>query len=269
MKSSRISPAQIKAMKGEKKIVALTCYAASFAPILDEHCDMLLIGDSVAMVIYGRPNTLDISLDTIMGHAKAVVNSTKKPCVMIDMPFGSYQKSKEQAFENAARALAETGASCIKMEVCPAMVDTVKFLVDRGIPVCAHIGFMLQYIHVAKGFRYQGRTQNERDAALKIALELEQAGAFSLLLEVMEKSLAEEITQKVSIPTIGIGASPMCDGQILVTEDMAGLNPNFSPKFLKRFGNMHAELEKAVTGYASAVRDGSYPGPENCYIGKD
>ena len=214
----RISIPDLRHMKGIAKIVMLTAYTKPMAQLIDEHCDVLLVGDSLAMVVYGMDSTLGVSLDTMIAHTQAVMRGSKHSCVLLDMPFGSYQESKEQAYRNCARAMAESGAQGLKLEGGAELVETVEFLVARGIPIMPHIGLMPQRVHEMGGFKAQGR---EEDAALKWttrAKDFEAAGAFGILIEGTVEAVARAVTEAIKIPTIGIGASPACDGQVLVTE---------------------------------------------------
>ncbi len=261
----RISVPQLMACKGHRKIASLTAYTAPFARLLDDYLDMILIGDSTAMVGYGLPNTLSITVDQMAAHAAAVVRSTQKACIIVDMPFGSYQESTQQAFANAARVLSASGADGIKMEGGAVMADTTRFLVERGVPVLAHVGLMPQYVHTMGGFKAQGMTDEAAERILNDALAHEQAGAFGVVLEGVAEALARRITETLKIPTIGIGASPDCDGQILVTEDILGLSGARIPKFARQFADVGAVIRGAVEQYANGVRDGSFPGLENCF----
>lgn len=261
---SRKMPHHIHAQKGETPIVCLTAYTASFTRVIDEQCDLLIVGDSLGMVLYGHDNTLEVSLDMMVAHGRAVVKASQASCVVVDMPFGTYQQSPEHAFENAAILMAKTGAQAVKIEGGETMADTIAFLTQRGIPVMGHVGLMPQYANMLGGFRYQGRSDAERRQILADSQAVEQAGAFSMVLEAVEHSLASEVTQSVSMPVIGIGASEACDGQVLVTEDMVGLTER-APKFVKQFANLQEPLSNAAAHYANAVRNRSFPAAENQY----
>lgn len=260
----RLTIRDVSALKGQRPIVSLTAYTAPFAAILDPHVDILLVGDSLGMVLYGMDSTLPVSLDDMIRHAQAVMRATQLACVVVDMPFGSYQLSPEQAFENAARIMKETGASIVKIEGGAEMADTIRFLSERAIPVMAHIGLKPQHVHVMGGYRYQGRTTEECTEILADAKAVEQAGACALLLEGMDATLATQITKDAIVPTIGIGAGQACDGQILVTEDMLGLSKR-TPKFVKEFGGLREHIGKAVQAYAQEVRDGIFPDKAHSY----
>ena len=263
--AKRLSVPQLMGYKGQQKIAALTSYSAPFARLLDDALDMILIGDSTAMVGYGLSNTLSITTDQLAFHAAAVVRSTSHACIIVDMPFGSYQESPSQAFANAARMLASSGADGVKLEGGLAMAETTRFLVDRGIPVLAHVGLMPQYVNTMGGFKAQGLTDESAQRILQDALAHEQAGAFGVVLEGVAEALGRKITETLAIPTIGIGASPACDGQILVTEDILGLSGDRIPKFAKQFADVGSVIRSAVGDYADAVRKGSFPGMEHCF----
>ncbi len=261
----RLTIPDIISRKGKTPLVALTAYTAPFTKILDEHADILLVGDTVGMVVYGMESTLAVSVEMMIAHGKAVVRASHQACVVVDMPFGSYQASKEEAFRNAARIMAETGCSAVKLEGGLEMTETVQFLCQRGIPVMAHIGLMPQHVHQVGGYRYQGKTDAECRYTLESATALQEAGAFAIVLECVTTALAEQVTAQLSIPTIGIGASALCDGQVLVTEDMTGLFSDFTPKFVKRYGNLAAHLSEAVKAYKDDVQARAFPGPEQCF----
>ncbi len=263
--NTRRSIAQLQAMKQESvPIVCLTAYTAPHARILDAHCDMFIVGDSLGMVLYGHDSTLEVTLDMMKHHGKAVTSHSQHAFTVVDMPFGSYQTSKEQAFENAAEIMRFTGCQAVKMEGGVMLDDTVRFVTQRGIPVMGHIGLMPQYAHNEGGFRYRGRSEAEQNQILRDAKAIEQAGAFAMILEAVDASLAERITKSVSIPVIGIGASAQCDGQVLVTEDMAGLTEN-TPKFVATFGNLASTLDSAASAYAKSVRERTFPGESQLY----
>ncbi|MCI5049280.1 MAG: 3-methyl-2-oxobutanoate hydroxymethyltransferase [Rickettsiales bacterium] len=266
--TQRTSITKLKAMKGKEKIVSLTAYSAPMAALIDQHVDFITMGDSLGMVCYGMESTLPVRLEMMIDHGKAVVNATQHACILIDMPFGSYQQSKEAAFENAAHILQETNAQCVKLEGGMEMVETVDYLCARGIPVMAHIGLKPQHVQQMGGYKYQGKTDDAAKLMLKEALAFQDAGAFALLIEGTSESVSATITKKVAIPTIGIGASPACDGQVLVTEDMLGLFES-TPRFVKEYASIRKTINKAVKQYASDVRDGSFPAEEHCFEVKD
>jgi 3-methyl-2-oxobutanoate hydroxymethyltransferase len=261
--SGRINIPSLRAAKGTHKLVVLTAYTAPMAALLDEHCDMLMVGDSLGMVVYGFDSTLPVTLD-MMAHGAAVVRASGHACVVVDMPFGSYQASPEHAFTNAARVLKETGAACIKMEGGAELADTIRFLSQRGIPVMAHIGLMPQHMNQIGGFKTQGKELSNRRAILNDARAVSDAGAFAVVLEGIVESLAEEITHAIPIPTIGIGASASCDGQVLVVDDMLGLFER-SPRFVKKYADMRHVISAAAASYANDVRSGAFPNAEHCY----
>ena len=260
----RTTVPQIQACKGHRKIAALTAYTSSIASVIDEHLDLILTGDSTAMVGYGLPDTLTITVEQLTQHAAAVVRATRRACVVVDMPFGSYQESPAQAFRNAAYMMAHSGAAAVKMEGGAAMADTVRFLVDRAVPVLAHVGLMPQYVNSMGGFRAQGMDEASAERILADARAHEQAGAFAIVLEGVAEAVAARITAELSIPTIGIGASPACDGQILVTEDILGLTPR-APRFAKRYADLTEVIGKAAQRYADEVRNGAFPELTHCF----
>jgi 3-methyl-2-oxobutanoate hydroxymethyltransferase len=261
----RITVPQLMAYKGTQKIAALTAYMAPFARLLDDALDMILVGDSTAMVGYALPDTLSITVDQMAAHAAAVVRSTSHACVVVDMPFGSYQESPEKAFANAARMLAVSGADAVKLEGGVALAPVTRFLVERGIPVLAHVGLMPQYVNTMGGFKAQGMSDEAAQRILQDAVAHEEAGAFGIVLEGVAESLGRRITETVGVPTIGIGASPACDGQILVTEDILGLSGGRIPRFAKQFGDVGAVVREAVEQYAADVRAGVFPALEHCF----
>jgi 3-methyl-2-oxobutanoate hydroxymethyltransferase len=255
----------IRARKNETPIVALTAYTTPVARLLDPHVDLLLVGDSLGMVIYGMETTLGVTLDMMCAHGKAVMRGAASACVVVDMPFGSYQETPEQAYRNAARVLAETGCAAVKLEGGREMAATVAFLCERGIPVLGHVGLMPQSVNSLGGFRTQGRTAEECDRIRADARAIAGAGAFAIVVEGVVEPLAARISQEIPVPTIGIGASARCDGQILVTEDLLGLFSEFTPRFVKRYANLSPEVSKAVIAYAEDVRARAFPGPEQCF----
>ncbi len=255
---------QITAMKSKTPIVCLTAYVTPMAVRLDKHCDLLLVGDSVGMVLYGMESTLGVDLEMMIRHGRAVCKGAKKAMVVIDLPFGSYEESKEQAFRNAARVLSETGAGAVKLEGGVEMADTVEFLSKRGIPVLGHVGLMPQSVNSYGGYRAHGRTVDEWQPIVEDAKAIEAAGAFAVVIEGVAEPLARKVTSELSIPVIGIGASNQCDGQILVTEDMMGLF-TINPKFVKRFAEIGDNIEAAIEAYATEVRDRTFPAEEHTY----
>ena len=254
----------IAAMKGTTPIVCLTAYITPMAARLDKHCDLLLVGDSVGMVLYGMESTLGVDLETMIRHGRAVCRGAKQALVVIDLPFGTYEESKEQAFRNAARALSETGAGAVKLEGGREMAETVAFLSNRGIPVLGHVGLMPQSVHAHGGYAARGRSEDEWQPIIEDAKAIADAGAFAVVLEGVAEPLAREITAKVQCPVIGIGASNACDGQILVTEDMLGLFA-INPKFVKRFAEIGNNIENAIEEYSQEVRSRAFPAEEHTY----
>ena len=264
---TRITSAAIRARKGAAPIVSLTAYHAHTAAIADAHVDFLLVGDSVGMVMHGLESTVPVTLDMMIMHGRAVMRGAKRALVVVDMPFGSYEESPADAFRNAVRIMQETGCGAIKLEGGQRMAETIRFLVERGIPVMAHIGLTPQSINTLGGFKAQGRTSDQWAAIEADAVAVSEAGAFAVVLEAMSEPLAARITKAVPIPTIGIGASAVCDGQILVMEDMLGLTPRV-PKFVRQFGALGAAIETAISDYATAVRERSFPAPQHTYAMK-
>lgn len=260
----RLSLADLRARKGKAPMVVLTAYTAPYARILDPYVDMLIVGDSLGMVLYGMENTLGVTMDMMIAHGQAVMRASHKACVVIDMPFGSYQASKEEAFRNCAHVLTQTNCNGLKLEGGVEMAETIAYLTKRGIPVMAHIGLKPQHVLALGSYRYQGRTDEEKAEIMNDALVMEHAGASALLIEGVAEDIAREVTAKVTIPTIGIGASPACDGQVLVTDDMAGLLER-TPKFVKQYGNLADALEIAVRAYAEEVKSRKFPTLEYCF----
>jgi 3-methyl-2-oxobutanoate hydroxymethyltransferase len=265
MSEKKLSIIDIKARKGGEPIVCLTAYTTPFAKILDEYCDVLLVGDSLGMVLYGMDSTLPVSLDMMINHGQAVVRGSKKACVIVDMPFGSYQESDAQAFANCAKVMAETGCQAVKLEGGTEMSQTINFLVERGIPVMGHVGLMPQRVNAYGGYGCRGKTKEGKKKVMDDAIAVQDAGAFSVVIEGVVESLARSVTEKLKIPVIGIGGSPACDGQILVSEDMAGLFTDFKPKFVKRYGKMAEELHNSAKNYAADVKARKFPSEENCF----
>ena len=263
----RIAAPDIAARKGGSPVVCLTAYTAPMAEILDDHCDLLLVGDSVGMVVHGLPNTVGVTLEMMILHGQAVMRTSKRAMVVVDMPFGSYEGSPEVAYANAARVMKETGAQAIKVESGPTVVETIDYLVKRGIPVMGHVGLRPQAVHVDGGFKAKGKGGDERARILQEAKATAEAGAFAVVVEGVAEGLAREITEAISVPTIGIGASAGCDGQILVTDDMLGLF-DWTPKFVRRYADLRGEISKAVAGYADDVRARRFPGPAEIYFAK-
>jgi len=265
--SEKITVPEIVKMKQRgEKITCLTAYDYSFARILDEAgIDILLVGDSLGCVVQGRENPLPVTIEEMIYHTRAVVRGRKRALVVADMPFLSYQVSKERAVENAGRLLQEAGAEAVKLEGGAAMRDTVAKMVEIGIPVMGHIGLTPQSIHRFGGYKIQGKAKNQRDAIMSDALAVEEAGAFSVVLEGMPRDLAAEITGRLSIPTIGIGAGAQCDGQVLVIHDMLGLFNDFTPRFVKRYADLTSVMTAAVKDFVGEVRALKFPGEEHSF----
>ena len=264
-KPKRITCPQIRAMKGSTPVVCLTAYTSLTAVLLDEYVDLLLVGDSLGMVLYGMESTLGVTLDMMIAHGKAVMRGSRKACVIVDMPFGSYQESKEDAFRNAARVMKEVGCAGVKLEGGTEMEDTIRFLAERGIPVLGHIGLLPQSVNTAGGFRSLGRGEKEAADIIADGRAVAEAGAFATVIEGTVEPVAAQITQALPIPTIGIGASPACDGQILVTEDMVGLFSEFKPKFVRRYAELGRGIAEAGKAYAEDVRARRFPTLEHCF----
>jgi len=254
----RLSAPEIRARKGGAPIVSLTSYHAH------KHCDLILVGDSLGMVMHGLETTIPVTLDMMILQGRAVMRGSRRALVVVDMPFGSYEASREQAFMSAARIMKETGCGAIKLEGGKRMADTIAFLVERGIPVMGHVGLTPQSINALGGFRTQGRDPSDWRPIEDDARAVADAGAFAVVLEAMAEPLAAKITREIAIPTIGIGASAACDGQILVLEDMLGLSPRV-PKFVKRYGDLGPAIDRAVADYAAEVRERRFPAADNVY----
>jgi len=259
------TPADLRARKGGIPIVCLTAYTAVQARLLDPHTDLLLVGDSLGMVVYGLDSTLPVTMEMMINHGIAVMRGARQACVIVDMPFASYQESPAQAFRNAARIMRETGCAGVKLEGGQVMAETIRFLVERGIPVLAHIGLQPQSVNALGGFHAQGRTEPEAARVIADGEAVAAAGAFGMVVEGTAEPVARRLTEAVPVPTIGIGASPACDGQILVTEDILGVFDMFQPRFVKRYAELGKEISKAVAAYAEEVRQRRFPGPEHCY----
>ncbi|RYG92871.1 3-methyl-2-oxobutanoate hydroxymethyltransferase [Loktanella sp. IMCC34160] len=260
----RTTVPQIRSRKGGEPIVSLTSYHAHTAALVDKYADFILVGDSLGMVMHGMESTVGVPLDLMIMHGKAVVRGTKKALIVVDMPFGTYEESPNMAFRNAAKIMKETQCQAVKLEGGARMAETIRFLVERGIPVMAHIGLTPQSVNTMGGFKVQGRDEAAWQVHINDAKAVADAGAFAVVVEGVVEELADRITEAVDIPTIGIGASANCDGQILVLEDMLGLNP-WTPKFVKVYGQLGPMIEEAVKTYAEEVRDRSFPGKDQVY----
>jgi 3-methyl-2-oxobutanoate hydroxymethyltransferase len=260
----RLTAPDIRARKGGEPIVALTSYHAHTARLVDRYCDVILVGDSLGMVMHGFETTVPVTLDMMILQGHAVMRGSKRALVVVDMPFGSYEQSKEQAFASCARVLKETLCGAIKLEGGRRMAETIAFLVERGVPVMGHVGLTPQSINTIGSFRAQGRSEADWEPIEADAMAVADAGAFAVVIEAVAEPLGRRISEQVPIPTIGIGASPACDGQILVLEDMLGLSPRV-PKFVRRYGDLGPGIEAAIQAYAKDVRARAFPGPEHVY----
>ncbi len=263
----KVTVPTIRDMKARgEKIIMLTAYDTPFARILDEvGVDILLVGDSVGSVVAGYPNTLPVTIDEMIYHTKAVIRGTKRALVVIDMPFMSYQTSIEDAKRNAGHMIKHSGAEAVKLEGGAKMKEAIKAIVDIDIPVMGHIGLTPQSIHQMGGYKVQGKIQQQRQKILEDALAVEEAGAFSLVLECIPSELAQEITEKLSIPTIGIGAGVHCDGQVLVIHDLLGLLGDFRPKFVKSYVDLRSIISQAVEQYIKEVKEGVFPSEQHSF----
>ena len=260
----RITPASVRARKGQAPLVVLTAYTTPIARLVDPHCDIVLVGDSVAMVLHGHDTTLGATMEMMILHGQAVARGLSRALLVIDMPFGSYEEGPEQAFRNAARIMRETGAAAVKLEGGVHMAETIAFLTARGIPVMAHIGLTPQSVNTLGGYKVQGRG-SDSTRIREDAVVVEAAGAFSVVFEKLPESLARELSAALTIPTIGIGASAACDGQVLVVDDMLGLFTSFRPKFVRRYAELGETAETAIAAYAEDVRTRRFPAPEHTF----
>ena len=255
----------LRARKGGAPIVCLTAYSAPMARIFDRHADLLLVGDSVAMVLYGMATTVGISIEAMIMHGKAVRNSSTSAAVIVDMPAGSYEISPEQALTSARRIMDEVGCDGVKLEGGVEMAPTIKRITDAGIPVMAHIGLTPQSVEKLGGYRVQGKTDKDGKRMMADAHAVEAAGAFGVVIECSMEPVANQITRAISIPTIGIGASTNCDGQILVSEDMLGITAGKLPRFVKHYADIGTLIDAAAGQYAQEVRDRKFPASEHLY----
>ena len=260
----RITAPQITARKGGDPIVCLTAYDAPTAALVDEYCDLILVGDSLGMVVHGLPSTVGVTLDMMILHGQAVMRTAHKSLVVVDLPFGSYEDSVESAFKSASRVIMETGCQAVKIESGSYAAETISYLVERGIPVMSHVGLRPQSMNVLGGFRARGRSKEIADEIIENAISAAEAGSFAVVVEGVSEELANRVTQAVDIPTIGIGASAQCDGQILVTPDMLGQFDRV-PKFVEKYGTQLDMTRDAIAQYASDVKDRSFPGEANLY----
>ena len=249
----------------EQPIVSLTCYTAQMSRLINDYVDIILVGDSLGMTIYGFQNTLSVTLDMMINHGKAVVKSTDKPHIVVDMPFGSYEESPQAAFKSASRIMTETGAQSVKLEGGEEFADTIYFLTQRGIPVMGHIGLTPQRINTIGGFITQGKSDKESKKVIADAKAITEAGVFSMVVEAVPEILGKKITNKVSVPTIGIGGGRECDGQILVIHDILNLYGDFTPKFVKKYGEVDKNIIEAVKNYSHEVKNKIFPTKDNVF----
>ncbi|RWI36121.1 3-methyl-2-oxobutanoate hydroxymethyltransferase [Mesorhizobium sp.] len=259
-----LTPPDIASRKDKTPLVCLTAYTTPMARLVDAHCDIALVGDSVGMVLHGLPSTLGVTLDMMILHGRAVRRGLERALMVVDMPFGSYEESPEQAFRSAARVMTETGCAAVKLEGGESMAATIRFLAARGIPVMAHVGLTPQAVNTFGGYRVQGRG-DDAERIRRDAAAVAEAGAFAVVLEKVPEGLAQRITAEIAIPTIGIGASATCDGQILVVDDMVGMFTSFRPKFVKRYAELGEQAEAAIAAYARDVRERRFPGAEHVF----
>ncbi|MFA7415063.1 MAG: 3-methyl-2-oxobutanoate hydroxymethyltransferase [Rhizobium sp.] len=264
-RQKRLTPNDITALKGQRPVVSLTAYTTPMARLFDQHCDLLLVGDSLGMVLYGMETTVGVTVEMMIAHGQAVMRGVSRACVIVDLPFGSYQESKEQAFRTAARIMKETGCDGVKLEGGEEMADTVAFLVSRGVPVFGHVGLMPQQVNTSGGYRSKGHSEKEADKIRRDARAIDEAGAFAIVIEGTVEPLAREITGTVSAATIGIGASAACDGQVLVSDDMLGLFKDFKPRFVKHYAELAEVISRAAEDYATEVRARTFPGLEHTF----
>ena len=251
--------------KHQEKIVCLTAYSYPLAKILDEFCDVILVGDSLGMVVYGFQDTVDVTLDMMINHGRAVVKATQKALIVVDLPHGTYETSKEQALESAKKVMQETGCDAIKIETSRELVETVKFLADNGVNIMAHVGLLPQSVREIGGYKYQGKTIDQAEEIFQTSLLLEKAGVFSLVIEAVPAILATKISNALTIPTIGIGASTDCDGQVLVTDDLLALNKSFKPRFVKYYADLEGNIKSAIGEFSKDVKSKKFPTLENLF----
>ena len=269
MAAPRLQASDIRTRKGAGQVVCLTAYDTPMAKRVDPHCELVLVGDSLAMVVYGLETTRGVTLDIMIAHGQAVMRGTEQACVVVDLPHGSYEESPVQAVTSATRVMRETGCQAVKLEGGEEMAETVATIVAAGVPVLGHIGLLPQKAEHRGGFKIQGKDEAGAEQVYRDAAAIEAAGAFAIVLEGTVEAVAREVTSRSGVPMIGIGASPACDGQILVTQDMVGLFADFTPKFVKRYADAGALIEEAVAAYAADVRKGDFPTLAHCFgVGK-
>jgi 3-methyl-2-oxobutanoate hydroxymethyltransferase len=265
---ARITPPAIRARKGGEPVVCLTAYTTPVAKLVDQYCDLLLVGDSLGMVVYGLPSTIGVTMEMMIAHGQAAMRGASRACVVVDMPFGSFEEGHEQAMRNAARIMVETGCQALKLEGGETMASTIRFLTERGVPVMAHIGLRPQAVNTFGGYKVQGRDDASRAQVLADAKAVSEAGAFSVVIEKTAEDISREITAAIPIPTVGIGASMACDGQILVVDDILGMFTDFRPKFAKPYAELGQAAGEAIRSYANDVRERRFPGPEHVFLAK-
>jgi 3-methyl-2-oxobutanoate hydroxymethyltransferase len=263
----RISVPDIAARKGGEPIVCLTAYDAPMAGLLDPHCDVLLVGDSLGMAVHGLPNTVGVTLEMMILHGQAVVRGSRRALVVVDMPFGAYEGGEQAAYDACVRVMKETGAQAVKLETSVELAPIVQFLVKRGIPVMGHVGLRPQAVLAEGGFKAKGRTDAERERVMAEAVAVASAGAFCIVIEGVAESLAREITETIDVPTIGIGASAACDGQVLVVNDMLGMF-DWAPKFVRKYADLRGEIDRAAAAFASDVKARRFPAEVETYFSK-
>lgn len=261
--SNKISVQDILSRKNGEKITCLTAYTFPIAKIVDDFCDIILVGDSLGMCIYGHEDTVDVSVEMMINHGRAVVKAAKKSLVMVDIPCGSFEDSALQAFETAQKIIDETGCDAVKIETSRSSIEAIKMMVDNDIAVVAHVGLLPQQVRELGGYKYQGRDEKSAQEIIEIAKLAEQAGAFACVIEAVPEKLANQITQALKIPTIGIGASLDCDGQVLVIDDVIGLNQEFKPKFVKNYAQIADQIKIAVQNFANEVKTKQFPAVQN------
>jgi 3-methyl-2-oxobutanoate hydroxymethyltransferase len=263
----RVSVPDIAGRKGGEPIVCLTAYDAPMAGLLDPHCDVLLVGDSLGMAVHGLPNTVGVTLEMMILHGQAVVRGSRRALVVVDMPFGAYEGGEQAAYDACVRVMKETGAQAVKLETSAELAPIVRFLVKRGIPVMGHIGLRPQAVLAEGGFKAKGRTDAERERVMAEAVAVAEAGAFCIVIEGVAESLAREITGAIPVPTIGIGASAACDGQVLVVNDMLGMF-DWAPKFVRKYADLRGEIDRAAAAFASDVKARRFPAEVETYFSK-
>jgi len=263
--AKKVTAVTVREAKGQVPLVAITAYDYTMARLVDEQVDIVLVGDSLGMVVQGNPHTLSVTVDEMIYHCRAVARAVRHSHLVVDMPFMSYQVSVEEALRNAGKILAEGGAEAVKLEGGVAMAPTVERLVAAGIPVMGHLGLMPQSVHTMGGYRVQGKTDKAKESLLEDAVALEDAGAYAIVLEGIPAELAKNISERLKIPTIGIGAGADCDGQILVGQDLLGLNVDFKPRFVKHFAHLGEDVRRAVAQYAEEVKNRNFPTKEHSF----